>query len=642
MPGGLVQIVNYSNQDLTLTGNPQITFFNIVFRRYTNFGKKTVILSFDNNVNFGILSTITIPKFNGDLLSKLALRIKLPTLNINDLISYVTNNINNLNNNNNNIYLEYYKFYLQFINNLKNIITFFFNSNNKVNYIKKLDSFITDKINKYEFEQIFTIINFFYNNNFLVESSINVNNFTNCTLYKIINNELIFIYTNLNETTTSYDLFKFTIDKNIEILFSLNKILFNKILNLISNKNIIEIQWIDKIAIGIINSIEFYIGSNKIDTLTDTYISYYFELYCKNKELFNEMIGFNNSMLNKSSTVIDEQYVYLPLPFWFNNNYGLALPLICLQFNTVQLKINFKKLIECIKFNINDIYINSISNIQDLIVKYLSANINNIMSSNLEITMIAEYIFLDTSERNKFAQSRHEYLITQTQEIDFNIYDNNNNTFLLDFYHCCKDIHWNLVKPFNIYDIFDKTINFYNYKIINNANNIYDINSNYLLKYYNILYNPYKLFNLNDFIYGISIFNSNVITMEQDNIILNNVIKTFDKLISNLSGISNTKLSYNGTILINETTNFFNYLHPYNYYNSTPEIGNNIYSFSLNPTEIQPSGSSNLSRIPSFTITLSYNNILFNNKNNYKLIVNVTNYNILRLIGGIAGIAYSY
>ena len=34
MPGGLIQIASYGSQDLTLTGNPQITFFKIVFRRY--------------------------------------------------------------------------------------------------------------------------------------------------------------------------------------------------------------------------------------------------------------------------------------------------------------------------------------------------------------------------------------------------------------------------------------------------------------------------------------------------------------------------------------------------------------------------------------------------------------------------------
>ena len=36
MPGGLMQLVAYGAQDVYLTGNPQITFFKVVYRRYTN------------------------------------------------------------------------------------------------------------------------------------------------------------------------------------------------------------------------------------------------------------------------------------------------------------------------------------------------------------------------------------------------------------------------------------------------------------------------------------------------------------------------------------------------------------------------------------------------------------------------------
>jgi hypothetical protein len=42
MTGGLLQLAAYGAQDLYLTGNPQISFFIAVYRRYTNFGKKTI------------------------------------------------------------------------------------------------------------------------------------------------------------------------------------------------------------------------------------------------------------------------------------------------------------------------------------------------------------------------------------------------------------------------------------------------------------------------------------------------------------------------------------------------------------------------------------------------------------------------
>jgi hypothetical protein len=57
MPGGLIQIANYGSQDLTLTGNPQITYFKIVFRRYTNFVIRTDEVPFENTVYFGSVVT---------------------------------------------------------------------------------------------------------------------------------------------------------------------------------------------------------------------------------------------------------------------------------------------------------------------------------------------------------------------------------------------------------------------------------------------------------------------------------------------------------------------------------------------------------------------------------------------------------
>ena len=42
MGGGLMQLVAYGAQDIYLTGNPQITFFKVVYRRYTNFAMEAI------------------------------------------------------------------------------------------------------------------------------------------------------------------------------------------------------------------------------------------------------------------------------------------------------------------------------------------------------------------------------------------------------------------------------------------------------------------------------------------------------------------------------------------------------------------------------------------------------------------------
>ncbi len=77
MPGGIINIATYGSQDLFLTGTPEITYFKLVYRRHTNFALESVRLKFDDTVNFGKFSTLTIPK-SGDLIHKMYLEVILP------------------------------------------------------------------------------------------------------------------------------------------------------------------------------------------------------------------------------------------------------------------------------------------------------------------------------------------------------------------------------------------------------------------------------------------------------------------------------------------------------------------------------------------------------------------------------------
>ena len=71
MGGGLMQLVAYGAQDIYLTGNPQITFFKVVYRRHTNFSMETIsqTLNGDNTASDGKNATCTISR-NGDLVYK--------------------------------------------------------------------------------------------------------------------------------------------------------------------------------------------------------------------------------------------------------------------------------------------------------------------------------------------------------------------------------------------------------------------------------------------------------------------------------------------------------------------------------------------------------------------------------------------
>ncbi len=77
--GGLLQLVAQGKQDVFLTGNPQITWFKMVYRRYTNFSIESQIIPFDSQPDFGRRITVLLPR-KGDLLGALWLEIALPAI----------------------------------------------------------------------------------------------------------------------------------------------------------------------------------------------------------------------------------------------------------------------------------------------------------------------------------------------------------------------------------------------------------------------------------------------------------------------------------------------------------------------------------------------------------------------------------
>merc|ERR1711988_473428 len=77
MGGGLMQLVAYGAQDVYLTGNPQITFFKVVYRRYTNFSMESIEQTFNGTADFGKRVTCTISR-NGDLIGRVYLQVTLP------------------------------------------------------------------------------------------------------------------------------------------------------------------------------------------------------------------------------------------------------------------------------------------------------------------------------------------------------------------------------------------------------------------------------------------------------------------------------------------------------------------------------------------------------------------------------------
>ena len=88
MPGGILQLAAYGSENEYLHGNPQITFFKLVYRRHTNFAMEAIDVTFDKSVSLSydksIKLTAKLPR-NGDLINDMYLKLKIPDILSDDI-----------------------------------------------------------------------------------------------------------------------------------------------------------------------------------------------------------------------------------------------------------------------------------------------------------------------------------------------------------------------------------------------------------------------------------------------------------------------------------------------------------------------------------------------------------------------------
>jgi len=102
------------------------------------------------------------------------------------------------------------------------------------------------------------------------------------------------------------------------------------------------------------------------------------------------------------------------------------------------------------------------------------------------------------------------------------------------------------------------------------------------------------------------------------------------------------KLQLNGQDRFSEREGtYFDLVQPYQHHTRAPDTGINVYSFALRPEEHQPSGSCNFSRIDNATLQLVLSNATVQGTNTAKVRVYAVNYNVLRVMSGMGGLAYS-
>jgi hypothetical protein len=102
------------------------------------------------------------------------------------------------------------------------------------------------------------------------------------------------------------------------------------------------------------------------------------------------------------------------------------------------------------------------------------------------------------------------------------------------------------------------------------------------------------------------------------------------------------KLQLNGQDRFSEREgSYFDVVQPFQHHTRAPDTGINVYSFALRPEEHQPSGSCNFSRIDNAVLQLVLSSGAVAGTATAKVRVYAVNYNVLRVMSGMAGIAYS-
>lgn len=347
-----------------------------------------------------------------------------------------------------------------------------------------------------------------------------------------------------------------------------------------------------------------------------------------------------------------QRKIYVPLTYWFCNNSGLALPLIALQYHDIIFEVELRPITDL--YTIIETDINSpdygqrvkpaatriTQSISNFIIagnpqdfpsgipgqkSYKGHNIERNTYSfngwNLDPHLLINYIFLDHAERKKFAQTSHEYLITQVyREEHLGVIGN--KTLNLNLHHPVKQLIWTTRRDDMI-----------NRNIYNNFTNWENKNINpFTASWINQVTQLFTKTNL-----SLDIVKHKVPTKSTFKYFLPNILK-------------NASINFEGEPREREHDHiFYNYLQPFTTSLTNPDNGVYMYSFELDNYKFQPSGSCNMSRIKKIGLNVETQetpsatslNQTLQYKYTYDFYVYSVNYNVLRIMAGMAGLTFS-
>ena len=345
---------------------------------------------------------------------------------------------------------------------------------------------------------------------------------------------------------------------------------------------VVDGEWTYGVGNALVSQAEIEIGGQLIDRQYGDWMNIWTELTVPagKRDGYDNMVG--NALTGSSEQLgflvtTAVRRLYVPFQFWFNRNPGLALPLIALQYHEVKLNLTLRPL-------------------TDLLQQYTPGTPVGTLGCKLYV----DYVYLDTDERRRFAQVSHEYLIEQVQftgtETIASLSSNKNVT--LNFNHPVKELIWaHTTSGRTATGGTGVTNGWFNYSGSDSSG-----------------------------------------------------IDSFQTALLQLNGHDRFSV---------RNADYFRKVQNYEHHTRVPRVGGDLagtytdidlrsfrqyiysYSFALSPEEHQPSGTCNFSRIDNAVLQMTYNSAAETNGQSLNLNVYAVNYNVLRIMSGMGGLAYS-
>jgi hypothetical protein len=331
-----------------------------------------------------------------------------------------------------------------------------------------------------------------------------------------------------------------------------------------------DYNWVAERAI---NNVELSIGGQRIDKHYQKWWRLYDNLYHDEAK---------KATYAKMATTDGNKTVYLPLLFFFNRNPGLYLPLIALQYHEVRIDID------------------------------LASDFDTFLDTTAGVKVWANYIYLDTEERRRFAQKGHEYLIEQVQHTgNDSVTSGQVKQVRLSYNHPVKELVWcfsNTSAKSSLWNFTSKNLNT---EIVLDSDATALADSNCFVPLSQGAGVP---------LLAVGSQGSSEAYTEE-----------------NAGPLSEFKLVLNGQDRFKQQKGkYFNQVQAFNHHTGCPAPGVYSYSFALKPEEHQPTGTCNFSRIDNAQVAVTMNTTTADTMHMF-----ATNYNVLRIQSGMGGLAFS-